>query len=180
MKEQGGDEVVRLRLSIGHKKEATSQGTDFLLLDVFSTAFIFSGSEEIAFQDALQNGAFPGILQGAMTSIRDGNDFITAARKSKIPKDLSEWFSMVSSRATNDSEMILETWRGRASRSLAKIEDAISLVITASTLLPVVVAILLLVLGYGDSLLTFSIVFLTVAIFLVVSRWIQELVDPLR
>jgi len=155
------------------------KGTDFLLLDVFSTAFIFTGLAEIAIQDTFQNGACADMFRNTMTMMRDGNEFRHALRGSNLSKDLCEWFSMVCSRSTRDSGMILDSWKALASRCLVKIEDMTSLVITFSSLLPVVMASLFLITGYGSSLLAFSVVFITVVTFLLVSRWMRELADPL-
>lgn len=155
------------------------EGSLFLILDVFSTAYLLTGSAELALQGTYKGEILTEILKNSMVSMRDGNEFKKAVKDSRLPKELSEWLSLVCSRATNDSEMLLDSWKVQASRSLAKIEDATSLVITFSTLLPVVAASLLLVLGYGHSLLTFSVVFLTIGTYALVSRWMKKLVGPL-
>jgi hypothetical protein len=151
-----------------------------MLLDVFSTAFIFTGSAEMAIQDAILNGACTNVLQGTMTNVRSGYDFERALRGSGISKDLSEWFCMVCSRSTGDSQIMLDSWKDQASRCLAKVEDATSLVITFSSLLPVVMASLFLIIGYGSSILIFSIVFITIAAYWLVSRWMKRLITPLN
>jgi len=150
-----------------------------MLLDVFSTAFIFTGSAEMAIQEAILNGACTDVLQGTMTEVRSGNDFESALRRSGISKDLSEWFCMVCSRSAGDSQMMLDSWKDQASRCLAKVEDATSLIITFSSLLPVVLASLFLIGGYGSSILVFSIVFITIVAYWLVSRWMKRLIAPL-
>ncbi len=156
------------------------RANDFLLLDIFSTAFIFTGSAEKAIQDVLMNGTYADVLQDAMSNIRSGCDFNRALMGSGIPKNLSEWFCMVGSRATSDSQMMLDSWKSQASGCLARIEDAISLVIVFSSLLPVVLASLLLIIGYGNSLLVFTVVFVMIAAYWLVSRWMKRLVGPLN
>jgi hypothetical protein len=174
---------MKVRRTSGRKKkgmDSDERGNDFMLLDVFSTAFIFTGSAEMAIQDTLLNVAPTDALQGIMARVRSGNDFERALRDARMSRDLSEWFCMVCSRSAADSEMMLDSWKAQALRCLAKVEDATSLVITFSSLLPVVMASIFLIIGYGSSLLAFSIVFITIAAFWLVSRWMRRLSRPLN
>lgn len=153
---------------------------DFMLLDVFSTAFIFTGSAEMALQETVHSGASAEPLKVTMTGLRNGSSFEHALGESGIPRDLSDWFYMVCSGSAKDSQLMLDSWKAEASKCLAKTEDATSLVITFSCLLPVVLASLLLMVGYLSSLLAFSISFMTIVGYWLVSRWMRRLNRPLN
>lgn len=158
---------------------ANGGGTDFILLDTFSTAFILTGSAEVAIQDTVANGVQTDVLKKALVKVRSGEGLDRAMKGAGMTGDLSEWISMVCSGSANDSQPMLDSWKAQALRCLAKVEDATSLVITFSSLLPVVMASLLLITGYGSSLAVFSIVFVTIAAYWMVSRWMKRLVRPL-
>jgi hypothetical protein len=171
------------RRHISHSKGGANSdrhAKDFILLDVFSIAYIFTGSAEKALQDVLRNRSYSDILRDTMIKVRDGCDFNTALRVSGMSKDLMEWFSMVCSTAAGDSQMLLDSWKAQAMRCLVRIEDAISLVIAFSSLLPVVLATVFLIMGYGNSLVAFAAIFITIAAYWLVSAWMKRLVNPLN
>jgi len=149
-------------------------------LDTFAAVYSLTGSAQIASQHAAcSRTRVSNRFREALTEIRNGTDPGTALIASfQGSPHYTDWLRSVIYGEACDASKLASLWDIEAASGLSKVEDVAALFTASAALLPIALAIMGLVWGWGTSPRIFLLVAIQGTVIVVFYLWLRDLVQP--
>ncbi len=146
---------------------------------VLSSGGTFQKALEVSASDA--GGAYNRRLRGALLLARNGvspeKAAISSFRGDPLFSGMLPYMTEVS---ISDPKRLIEAWRREARSAISLVEDISSIFTAMSSILPIIAAIVIAILGHSGSYLFFTILPLQLVLFWVIRWWLGNVTIALR
>jgi len=150
-----------------------------LIAVVLASGGTFQKALEVSASDA--GGAYNRRLRGALLLARNGvspeKAALAAFRGDPLFRGMLPYMTEVS---ISDPKRLIEAWRREARSAISLVEDISSIFIAMCSILPIISAIVIAILGHAGSYLFFMILPLQLVLFWVIRWWLGSVTIALR